>query len=255
VWSKAGAAGAVGVVALMGCGSRTSMIDPDAYGTTGGTTSVSGSAGMPQGGGLVTGGAPVNVAGGTQMPIGGKNAVDPSLATVPCSKYCTGFAPLCPERLNGQECNSACAQEVNGFGKKCQGLGIKALNCLAPFFKAPANTCKLTVDQALVKCGSVVNKFQTCKDPDGVSEPDPTPDPPIVTPLNCPTMSSSGSDAQCFASHACPDGLYNVNCVRLDNGPTPSMSCSCLLPNGTSTYRVVPGTSIDACATMATLCY
>jgi hypothetical protein len=189
-------------------------------------------------------------------PTGGSNGVDPGLATGPCSKYCAGFGPQCAERLVGQDCNAACVGEVNGFGKKCQTLGIKALNCLSPFFKPGGGDCTQTVNQAMVKCGAIVNNFHSCKDPDAkpAPQPEPDPEPPILTPATCPRLSSSATPIDCFEGLSCPNGVYNVSCTQISGAP-PVMSCSCTMPSGTVVYRVLDGSSMEACDTMASLCY
>lgn len=254
-WSLAGAAGAALAFGQVGCGSRTSMLDPDVYTTEGGNSSAGGSASQ---GGKASGGKPSISPGGSAAAgaptSGGKAAFDVKAATAPCAKYCEGFAPLCPARLDGQDCNEACLREVNGFGKQCQAYGIKALNCLSPFFKQPKSFCEDIVAKAMLKCGTIVDRFQTCKDGDDAPEPQPQPDPdpvPNAEPSSCPSMGSADS-VGCFDVYSCQSGTYLVSCSNVQ-GDSTRQNCTCEGPNTTS-GQVLLASPFEACKRMVASC-
>ncbi len=156
-WSLPGALAYAAVAGSTGCGGRTSMLDPDDFEPDSGGSSSGGSPSAGKGGTTASG------AGASTSPSAGKGGLDPQAPVKPCASYCGGFAPLCPERLNGQECNAACTSEVNGFGKSCQARGIQALNCLAPFFQPNSGACSDVVRRSMQKCGEIVDQFQRCK--------------------------------------------------------------------------------------------
>ena len=260
VVSIAGSLGALGLVCTAGCGSRTSVLDPDGYalgfsditdaggtGVTGGgssatggrpTTSFGGSTVVSAGGTstTATAGTSTTAAGGTGTTAaggkGGTGGLNTSLSIVPCQQYCPGYGTECAARLMGQDCFDACQGEINGSGAKCQGAGINALKCLTPFFSATDNNCDAAVTRALTKCGTVVNTFEKCK---GVKTPTPTPMPtPTPTPSvdisTCPA-SGSGIGATCSAVYECPNGKYSLDCTV---SPTSAFlaDCTCTGPTG-----------------------
>ena len=81
-----------------------------------------------------------------------------SVAVTPCQQYCPGYSTQCGKLLKGQDCLSTCQGELNGYGPKCQGLGIGALNCLTPFFSARGGPCDPAVNRALTACGDPVKR-------------------------------------------------------------------------------------------------
>src|SRR5262245_48596148 len=99
-----------------GCGSRTSMLDPDVYSEDGpdpvsgassggssnraGSPAIGGSRPMQVGG--MSGSAPTPTAGQPGMPT------EPTAVTKTCQNYCAGYATKCPGELKGQDCQLAC---------------------------------------------------------------------------------------------------------------------------------------------------
>lgn len=275
VCSRAGALGVVTVAIIAGCGGRTSTLDSDVYGTgisnvgdddddsgsggsiaSGGMTSI-GVAGKP-GTGATTGVGGAIGTGAAPTGTGGKTAsgADPSLSVAPCQAYCPGYGVECQSRLNGQECYPACQSEVNSFGPKCQRLGIQALKCLTPFFKADRMTCDADVNRGLTKCGKIVANFEQCKESVSPSKP-----PTMTTPPSMPTMptgphvdintcpadgSSSGNN--CLMNFQCSGGPYVVFC---DGNSASGFSCTCVSPNGTINSRMFMGSLMDVCRTAA----
>lgn len=219
------------------------MLDPDVYATDGGSSSHGGTNNVSRGGKTAAGGKP-------STSGGGGSGFTPSAAKKPCTNYCAGFAPLCPQRLNGEECTTLCVREVNAAGEQCQALGIHALECLAPFLKPNSGGCDEVVNRAMLECGEVVDQFQQCVDPDNVPQPQPNPGP---DPTSCPSM-GGGVARGCTATFACSGGQYVTNCALLDDADQ-AFSCSCGRPDGITAYRVVIDTQANACIQMAAYCY
>jgi hypothetical protein len=247
-----------------GCGSRTSMLDPDVYGVgtenvgSGGTNNNDptpiGSAGKkPSGGGVIGNGGATSSTGNK----GGASGVDPSLASTPCQQYCPGYSSQCPKLLKGQDCTYTCQAELNGYGPNCQALGIQAINCLAPFFSPKGGACDPAVNRALTLCSGIVTAFTSCKG--GASPGTPTPTPtPAGTPAridvtSCPTMGDVGGPSpECKMLFSCPNGSYETYCAR--NQQNPSLTdCTCWGPDGTQTMTQLMQ-SANVCFDAAHVC-
>jgi hypothetical protein len=243
VWSGVLALGATSLALTLGCGSRTSMLDPDVYATDGGGSSSGGTNGVSRGGKTAAGGKP-----GTSS--GAASGLDPGAAQTPCANYCAGFAPLCPARLNGEDCTPLCVREVSSASRQCQTLGIRALECLTPFLKPNSGGCQEVVSRAMLECGEVVDQFQQCADSDDVPVPQPDLRP---NPSACPSMSGAVARG-CTATFACSGGSHVTNCALLDDADH-AFSCSCARPDGITAYHVVIDTPENACLQMAAYCY
>ena len=116
-----------------------------------------------------------------------------------------------------------------------------------------ALACAVLASTLLAACGKGDKKK---KPPDAkpAPQPEPDPEPPILSPGACPRLSSSATPIDCFEGLSCPNGVYNVSCTQISGAP-PVMSCSCTMPNGAIVYRVLDGSSMQVCDTMASLCY
>src|SRR3954465_5430837 len=105
VVSVAGVAGVLGFRSTAGCGSRTSMLDPDLYGYD---FAGDGNSDVP----LPIGNAGTKATGGTGTVSGGRGgrpsqpmpatggkggSVNPGLAVAPCERYCPGYSTDCAE--------------------------------------------------------------------------------------------------------------------------------------------------------------
>jgi hypothetical protein len=269
-----------------GCGSRTSMLDSDAYtdegdddvimpGTggkggstspmpaTGGKSSSGGSGprggqasrgGQPASGGASGGafpsaGAPVGGSfgtAGTGVSTGGSAPTPGTTTQQICTNYCKGYANTCSVELDGRDCVALCAAEVDGFGKSCQRLGLKAVKCLTPSFQKPNLSCGEATSQGLNRCGAGVNRFQECK-----RDVAPTPVPTDPTPANCDGF-ASGDGQSCKMGLTCVDGNYTVGCQLLNNG---YYACNCYYPNGATANTQVNANGPEfACGTAAQYC-
>ena len=222
------------LVLAAGCGSRTSILDVDAYSSEG------------------LGGFG-NVAGSGNAK-GDPNAVDPQRSASACESYCKGFRVKCGAELSGRDCMATCAQEVNSNGKECQSLGIKALECLAPFFSSSSRACQAAQNDGSVACSAELGKFAQCAEPTNVPMPNPNPRPgpspgrPGLV-AGCDEAVSSTRDT-CIRFYSCPDGAYLVECVSQLDG---NFSCSCSLPSGMM-QGAIYGPVADPCLTAGTDC-
>jgi hypothetical protein len=248
-----GLVAAVGILGSLGaaCGSRTSMLDPDAYDSNGqGVVGAAGRANVPGNG---TAGKSSNGTGllgragsGSTTPVGGPvNGVDTSLAVTPCQQYCPGYSTQCKQRLEGQDCLSTCQGELNGFGPSCQTLGIAALNCLTPFFSARGGDCNSAVNHALAKCGTIVASFDSCKKHfDGSTPPARSRE----AFAGC-ERAGGGDSTGCNESFSCGNDNYVTFCSL----PTGSMlfECGCLNATGQmASGRLPPSGNICLDATV-----
>ena len=187
---------AAGVIAMVGCGSRTSMLDLEGYELAGGSS----------GGSSTTGGKPAGTAGTMLTP--GAGAPSSPTATQ-CAQYCSGYAKTCAKALKGQDCLRVCENEIDGFGPKCQVLGINAIKCLAPFFQlGNGSSCDAATNNGLAQCGADLANFKSCET--GTPIPTPTPT-PTVDPTTCPSMTNVSPNS-CEGAFACADGLYRTVC-------------------------------------------
>ena len=253
-----GLAAAVAVLAPLGtaCGSRTSMLDSDAYGSDSeGVVGVAGSANAPGSGtaGKSTNGtgAPGRAGSSSTTPAGGAaNSLDPTLALSPCQQYCPGYGTQCKPRLEGKECLSTCQGELNGYGTSCQTLGINALLCLTPFFSANGGDCNAAVNRALAQCGMIVAAFDSCKKGVSGSSTPSTPSKPISALASCP-RSGGGDATSCVQAFACNEGSYVTFCSL----PPGSMllDCGCVSPNGQMVSVSLPPSS-NVCVDAAAFC-
>jgi hypothetical protein len=219
------------------CGSRTSMLDSDAYSSIGG------------GFGNVAGSS--NAAGSSST--GGGNAVDPNRSAQACEKYCKGYRTYCSDDLGGRDCSAACAQEVNNQGQQCQTLGIAVLECLAPHFSAaaPVQDCASITARSTAACSAELAKFAGCRDDDDDDDPSPMPNPNPVRPRpsDCRATGMSGGGT-CVQIYECTEGPYLVQCTQADTG---NQDCVCIPPSGAPQLRTYRG-SLDACTTAAMDC-
>ena len=251
----AGLVATVGILGSLGtaCGSRTSMLDSDAYDSNGnGIVAAAGRANVPNAGtagkssngtGLLGGaGSGSNNAGGA--PASG---VDTSLALTPCQQYCPGYGTQCKTRLDGQDCLSTCQGELNGFGPSCQMLGIAALQCLAPFFSANGGDCNSAVNHALANCGTIVAAFDSCKKQLGGPT---TPSKSRDAFAGC-ERTGGGDTRSCEESFSCFDGDYVTFCSL----PTGSMlfDCGCVSLSGRMGSGRLPPSG-DLCLDATVLC-
>lgn len=250
-----GLAVAAGILGSIGtaCGSRTSMLDSDAYDSS--RDGVVGVAGRATGSGTGTAGTSSNGMGllgragsGSTTPAGGPaKGVDTTLALTPCQQYCPGYGTQCNERLEGQDCLSTCQGELNGYGTSCQTMGISALRCLTPFFSAIGGDCNAAVNRALGQCGMIVTAFDNCKKGfDGST----TPSKPSDAFSNCGRM-GGGDTTNCTEVFSCSEGDYIAYCSL----PSGSMlfDCGCLGPTGRMATGVLPPAG-DICRNAALLC-
>jgi hypothetical protein len=218
------------------CGGRTSMLDADAYSSEGlGNTAGSGGNGKVD-----------------------PDAVDPKRSAAACESYCKGFRVKCAAELSGRDCNATCAEEVNGNGKQCQSLGIKALECLAPFFSSSSRACQEAQNDGAAACSAELTQFAPCAvqtngpmpnpNPNPNPQPNPSPGRPGLV-SGCDAAVSSTPDA-CIRFYSCQDGPYLVECVSQLDG---NFSCSCSFPSGV-TQGAIYGPVADPCLTAATDC-
>jgi hypothetical protein len=251
-----GLAAAIGILGSIGtaCGSRTSMLDSDAYDSS--RDGVVGVAGSAAGSGAGTAGKGSNGMGllgragsGSTPPGGGPpRDVDSTLALTPCQQYCPGYGTQCNKRLEGQDCLSTCQGELNGYGTSCQTLGISALRCLTPFFSANGGDCDAAVNRALGPCGMIVAAFDNCKKGfDGSTTPTK---PPREALANCGRM-GGGDTTSCTEVFSCSYGDYISYC-SLATGSM-FLDCGCVGPSGRMATGLLPPAG-DVCLDAALLC-
>lgn len=250
-----GLVAALGILGTLGtaCGSRTSMLDSNAYDSdregvvgTAGRSNVSGtgSAGKSSNGMGLLGRA----GSGPTTPVGGPvNGVDTRLALTPCQQYCPGYGTQCKKRLENQDCLSTCQGELNGFGPSCQKLGIDALTCLTPFFSANGGDCNSAVNHALARCGTIVAAFDSCKKNNGGATP-----PSKSREAFAGCERSGGADTtSCNELFSCSDGNYITFCLL----PPGSMlfDCTCVDATGQATSGRLPPAG-NLCLDATVLC-
>jgi hypothetical protein len=215
------------------CGSRTSMLDLDAYSSpgSGGANNVAGSGNRS--GSPGKGGSPSD-----------PNAVDPSKSVAACTRYCKGYRVQCADELGNRDCLETCAQEVNNNGKQCQTFGIEVLNCLAPLFPTtgPSQGCDAVSNRAAATCSAELGKFQGCKP---ATTPTPNPEP-----VDTCTITEQGGAGDCVQIYECADGPYVVQCSNTYDG---THACACIAPNGASQFAMYGGTA-NPCQTAALNC-
>src|SRR5690349_22615978 len=142
---RAGGAALLGALLVVGCGSRTSMLDLEGFDEGfGGSSSSGGNAASRGGSGSKGGGTGRGGTGAAGAPsnMGGKASTTPSTpATQPCRQYCAGYSVTCAEELEDDNCQGLCEDELNGAQPTCEALGIEAVKCLTPFFTAGSGSC------------------------------------------------------------------------------------------------------------------
>jgi hypothetical protein len=216
------------------CGSRTSMLDPDAYSSTGagGSSNVAGSGSRS--------GSP-----GKAGSPGDPNAVDPNKSTAACTAYCRGYRVQCSRELGNRDCLATCAAEINNDGKQCQQYGIKVLECMAPLFptSGPSLGCEDVSNRAAAACGPELGKFQSCS-----SDPTPTPTPDPKPSDTC-TVTEAIGPSDCFQLYECMAGTYFVECSH-DGG---TQTCNCYTPAGPGPVKVYSGIA-NPCLTASADC-
>lgn len=229
---------------VVGCGSRTSTLDKDTYGSG------------PSSGGQGGGGASATAG------HGGKSGLDPGASTPTCERYCSGYASKCRSRLNGRDCLDACSEEINGFGGKCQTLGIDALNCLAPFFQDNPLSCEAASNGALASCKMGVDAFTACRS-SSAPQPGPTPSPapnpgpmPIPGPAPNPTPTPPLCDSEgesypgyCKRRFSCPTGPVITVCTASNA----EFFCECHFADGGVAGFTV-GPQRDPCLSAGVAC-
>jgi hypothetical protein len=240
-----------GVVALLAtaCGSRTTMLDEDAFLLPGESSSGSSSGGASSPGGGAHGGSVNLPSAGTQnipMPTAGTGNTAPagSIQQV-CQDYCKGYAIKCPQELQpGQECLSTCVGEIGNTQGNCQTTGLSALRCLTPYFANPKLVCQEAINSGLTKCGKQVTAFKKCSGEDEPTQPTPQP--------TC--MSSIGdlSPISCKMQFFCGDGTYNVGCSSQNSGA--SFECACGTPSGSYIPTSLGGGAPNPCLVAAHNC-
>jgi hypothetical protein len=220
------------LVSLLGaaCGSRTSMLDSDAYSSTGlgGASNVAGSGNTS----------------GNPGKGGSTNAVDPSMSLAACTAYCKGYRVQCSSELGNRDCLETCAEQVNGNGKLCQSLGIEALQCVAPYFPTtgPSQGCSAVTSRAAAACTPELTQFQTCE-----LAPTPIPEP---SPLDACEVTEEKSPVDCIRVYECANGPYLVQCSRTNDG---AQDCSCIPPAGPIKFAMY-GPNRDPCLIAALDC-
>ena len=234
------------------CGSRTSMLDSDAYGFDDGVDGTAGGASVPGPGtaGKSSSGAGLlgRAGSGATTPVGGPaNGVDTTLALTPCQQYCPGYGSQCKKRLEGQDCLTTCQGELNGFGTSCQTLGINALRCLTPFFSANGGDCNAAVNRALAQCGMIVSAFDSCKKTVAGS---PTTTKPGNNFSSC-KRSGGGDQTSCKESFYCGDGDYVTFCQF--SASSMLLDCGCVNPRGQMATGFLPPAG-DICLDATALC-
>lgn len=218
------------------------MLDPDAYGEGGSSsTNPLGNAGKSSG--------PVGSAGtGTTATAGtSSTGVDPTVAVGICAQYCPGYSSQCKKRLKGQECVPTCQGELNNFGPICQSLGVQALSCLSPFFNRNGGDCDGAVNRALAQCSQIVTQFEDCKKNFATSPSMPVPN--RVASCQHQEPVTSGNCTQVFN---CSDGPYITFCNP--SGQSAALTCTCLAPTGEMVTSRVNSASADPCLEAAAPC-
>lgn len=249
VWLGGFAIGVLGLGGTAACGSRTSMLDPDAYSVgEGGSSNTSplGNAGKSSPG---SGGRPIGAAG-TTAAIGGSNSsgVDPSIAVGVCQQYCPGYSSQCQKRLKGQACIPTCQGELNNFGPVCQALGVKALSCLTPFFSRGGVDCDGAVNRALAQCSGIVTQFEECKKDFSASPGNPS----FNFISSCERSGGPMDDGNCAQIFNCTNGPYITLC-NPSGSSSKQLQCSCVTPNGQTLEARLPASG-DPCLDATALC-
>lgn len=246
------ACGVAGLLVTAACGSRTSMLDPDAYDVSqsegGSSTRPSGNAGKPSSN---AGKPSSSAAGATSTPSGGasNSTVDPGLAVQPCQQYCPGYGTQCKKRLKGQDCLSTCQAELNSSGATCQALGVKTLACLGPFFSPNGGNCDGAVNRALTKCQGIVAEFEKCKDLAASTSGN---DPSLDFFASCQRDGGPMDDGSCTQIFTCANGPYITFCNWAQDG-TMLLDCTCATPKGEA-FNGRLTHSADACLNATALC-
>lgn len=158
---------------------------------------------------------------GTPTGIAGKTSTSPASPTSKaCAQYCAGYSVTCAQELEDDNCEALCEDEIDNSDARCQKLGVEAVTCLTPFFRAGSGSCEAATNRGLVKCGATLAKFKTCS---GGSDPTP-PGPAPGEPFSCPNMRSVSS-FDCQETFACPSTLYEASCF--DDPGAGVLHCSC----------------------------
>ena len=214
----------VGTIAGLGCGSRTSALDSDAYGVGGSSSASSGIGGGSSGAGGKAGGQ-----AGTRATAGAPN--QPTPTATQCAQYCSGYATTCAQKLKGQNCQQVCAAEIDGFGTACQALGLAAIQCLTPFFNAGNISCDVATNNGLRQCGTTLTNFKSCEGgnqstpaPAPTPVPTPTSAPTSSDPLACPNMGTYDANS-CEYFFTCPEGGYTTICQPTPDGTAAYCTC------------------------------
>jgi hypothetical protein len=222
-----------GVVALglpaTACGSRTSMLDPDAYSSTGVGGSTAGSG---------------NKSGSTGKAGSSGDPLDPNKSSAACTKYCNGYRVQCAAELGNRDCVATCTAEVNDRGKQCLKLGTEVLECLAPHFPStgPSQGCKVVSDRAAAACGPLLSKFQSCA-------PESKPDQPTLRP-DC-VLNNVAGGTECLQIYECMEGPYLVQCNTTNPG---NRTCTCISPTADPKTFTYGANVIDPCEVAASDC-
>jgi hypothetical protein len=260
---RAGGAALLGALLVGGCGSRTSMLDLEGFddgfggslssggnGSKGGGASRGGSG--SKGGSIGRGGTG---AAGAPSNIGGKASTTPNTpATQPCRQYCAGYSVTCAEELESDNCQGLCEEELNAAPPACEALGIEAVKCLTPFFRAGSGSCEAATSRGLMQCGATLAKFKMCSgattmppDPGPGPGPGPGPRPPgpgTNEPASCANMGTV-SPTFCQISYACATGLYDISCETNPDGR--AAHCSCYRGDGVMVFDLSLLPSSSAC--------
>jgi hypothetical protein len=195
---------ATGMIAMMGCGGRTSMLDAEAYEL----------GGSGFGGSFTSGGKATGTAGTLLLPSAGRPG-NPTMDQ--CALYCNGYAKTCASELKGQDCQRVCQAEIDGFGAKCQVLGITAIECLTPFFQPGNGSCETATTRGLALCGDQLADFKSCETGTPTPNPNPNPTPTPVDRTTCPNMGGI-SPGSCDVVFACLEGTYRTSCSVSPDG-------------------------------------
>lgn len=252
--ARAGGAALLAALLVVACGSRSSMLELEGFddgfgGSTsragssskGGSTSRAGSS--SKGGSTGRGGTG---AAGTPSGIGGKVSTTPRTpATLPCEQYCAGYSVTCAQELEDDNCQGLCEDELNSASPSCSALGLEAVQCLTPFFRAGSGSCDAATSRGLVQCGATLAKFKTCSGatmtPPG---PGPGPAPGTNEPASCPNMGTV-SPVDCQVTFACASGLYDVHCS--DAPEAGVMYCSCYTGDEGTSFPMIRTPLASAC--------
>jgi hypothetical protein len=244
----------LGALLVVACGSRSPILELEGFDDGfGGSTSRAGSS---KGGSTSRGGSSTSRGGtgaaGAPSNNGGKVNTTPNTpATLPCQQYCAGYSVTCAQELEDDNCQGLCEDELNSATPPCSALGLEAVKCLTPFFRAGSGSCEPATNRGLVQCGATLAKFKTCSGatmtapgPRPGPGPGPGPAPGTNEPDSCPNMGTV-SPVDCQVTFACASGLYDVHCS--DAPEAGETYCSCYTGDVGTSFPMIRTPLASAC--------